>query len=203
MTCIRMSTRLRSFTVVAALLASACGPSVPGLASAPEPARQPSVTTDVVYGHKDGLALTFDVHWPARPNGAGIISIISGGWQSSVEMAGFIAAYYPPLNEKGFTVFAVRHGSSPRYPMSAIVADVRRVSLGKQAGFPGDQVDGGRSGGSTHRFASRPREWRRGSSYTATPTGSYRSSRERRCTKRCRRRGVGIVHPNRRRWTPV
>ena len=35
--------------------------------------------------------------------------------------------YSPPLNEKGFTVFVVRHGSSPRYPMSAIVSDVRRA----------------------------------------------------------------------------
>ena len=35
---------------------------VPGLT------RQPSVTTDVVYGHKDGLALTFDVY---RPDGRG------------------------------------------------------------------------------------------------------------------------------------
>ena len=33
----------------------------------------------------------------------------------------------PVLNQKGFTVFAVRHGSSPRYPMSAIVADMRRA----------------------------------------------------------------------------
>jgi acetyl esterase/lipase len=35
------------------------------------------VTTDVVYGHKDGLALTFDVYRPAQPNGAGVISIVS------------------------------------------------------------------------------------------------------------------------------
>jgi acetyl esterase/lipase len=31
------------------------------------------------------------------------------------------------LNAKGFTVFVVRHGSSPRYPLSAIVSDVRRA----------------------------------------------------------------------------
>lgn len=92
----------------------------------PEPTLQPSVTTDVVYGHKDGLALTLDVHRPARPNGAGIISIVSGGWQSSVEMAQIFSQAYPPLIEKGFTVFAVRHGSWPKYPMSSIVADVRR-----------------------------------------------------------------------------
>ena len=122
-----MSTRMRSVVVLPTFLAYACAPSTPDRAGAAEPARQPSVITDVVYGHKDGLALTLDVYRPARPNGAGIISIVSGGWQSSVEMGRFIAAYYPPLNEKGFTVFAVRHGSSPKYPMSAIVADVRRA----------------------------------------------------------------------------
>ena len=92
------------------------------------PRASPSVTTDVVYGHKDGLALTFDVYRPAQPNGAGVIVIVSGAWQSSVEMGRLIAqGYCPPLNEKGFTAFAVRHGSSPRYPMSAIVADMRRA----------------------------------------------------------------------------
>jgi acetyl esterase/lipase len=91
-----------------------------------QPARQPSVTTDVVYGHKDGLALTLDVHLPAQPNGAGLISIVSGGWQSSVELSQIFTKAYPPLTEKGFTVFAVRHGSWPRYPLSSIVADMRR-----------------------------------------------------------------------------
>jgi acetyl esterase/lipase len=88
------------------------------------------MTRDVVYGQKeDGLALTFDVLRPARPNGAAVIAIVSGGWQSSVEMSRAIVDGYlsPLLNEKGFTVFAVRHGSSPRYPMSAIVGDVRRA----------------------------------------------------------------------------
>src|SRR5688572_11616399 len=125
--CIRMSNCLRSFVVFAALLTCACAASTRGLEGAPEP-RQPSVATDVVYGHKDGLALTFDVHRPAQPNGAGVIVIVSGGWQSSVEMGRLIGqGYSPPLNAKGFTVFAVRHGSSPRYPMSAIVADMRRA----------------------------------------------------------------------------
>ena len=122
------STRLRSPVVLFALVGcvgSACAPAV-GVPQAPT--RQPSVTTDVVYGHKDGLALTFDVHRPAQPNGAGVISIVSGGYQSSVEMSRLIAqGAYPPLNDRGFTVFAVRHGSSPRYPMSEIVADTRRA----------------------------------------------------------------------------
>ena len=95
MMCFRMSNCLRSFVALAALLTCACAPSVAGLAGAPEPARQPSVTKNVVYGHKDGLALTFDVYRPAHPNGAGVISIVSGGWQSSVEMGSFIAAPIP------------------------------------------------------------------------------------------------------------
>jgi len=121
-------TRMRSPVVLLALVACACSATARGIGAVPAPTRQASVTTDVVYGHKDGLALTFDVHRPAQPNGAGVISIVSGGYQSSVEMGRLIAqGFYPPLNDKGFTVFAVRHGSSPRYPMSAIVADTRRA----------------------------------------------------------------------------
>ena len=123
------STRLRSPVVMLALVACACSATARGIGAASAPARQPAVTTDVVYGHKDGLALTFDVHLPAQPNGAGVIAIVSGGWQSSVEMSRLIVNGYlsPLLNDKGFTLFAVRHGSSPRYPMSAIVADIRRA----------------------------------------------------------------------------
>ena len=125
---IRIGTRFRWSVALLALVACACSASVPRIGDAPARTRQPSLTTDVVYGHKDGLALTFDVHRPAQPNGAGVIVIVSGGWQSSVEMGRLIAqGYCPSLNAKGFTVFAVRHGSSPRYPMSAIVADMRRA----------------------------------------------------------------------------
>ena len=118
---------MRSSVVLLALVACVCSASARLNRDAQAPARQPSVTTDVVYGHKeDGLALTLDVHRPARPNGAGLISIVSGGWQSSVELAQIFAQAYPPLIEKGFTVFAVTHGSWPRYPLSSIVADMRR-----------------------------------------------------------------------------
>ena len=101
------STRLRSPAVLLALIACACSATPRGIGTAPALAPQPSVTTDVVYGHKDGLALTFDVHRPAQPNGAGVIAIVSGGYQSSVEMGRLMAQGYPPLNNKGFTVFAV------------------------------------------------------------------------------------------------
>jgi hypothetical protein len=65
------SSRVRSPVVLLALVACACSATARGIGTATTPARQTSVTTDVVYGHKDGLALTFDVHRPAQPNGAG------------------------------------------------------------------------------------------------------------------------------------
>jgi len=120
--------RLRSSVVLLALVC-ACSATAVGIGAVTAPARQPSVATEVVYGHKDGLALTLDVHRPVQPNGAGVIAIVSGGWQSSVEMSRLIVDGYlaPLLTEKGFAVFAVRHGTSPRYPMPAIVSDVRRA----------------------------------------------------------------------------
>jgi hypothetical protein len=78
--------RWRSSVALLALVACVYSASSAQVDAVPPPARQPSVTTDVVYGHKDGLALTLDVHRPAHPNGAGLISIVSGGWQSSVEL---------------------------------------------------------------------------------------------------------------------
>ena len=110
-----------------ALAACVCSASVRVVGDAQAPTPQPPVTSDVVYGYKeDGLALMLDVYRSARPNGAGVIGIVSGDWQSSVELAQAFAQAAPPLNEKGFTVFVVRHGSRARYPLSSVVADVRR-----------------------------------------------------------------------------
>ncbi len=86
-----------------------------------------TITPDVVYGHKDGLALTFDVFAPnENANGAGVLFMVSGGWYSSWSPPEAMQARFAPLTSKGFTVFAVRHGSSPRYGIPDAVADVRR-----------------------------------------------------------------------------
>ena len=114
----------------------------------PERPPQPPVMREVAYGLAEGVPLTLDVHRPARPNGAAVIAIVSGGWQSSVEMSRLIVDGYlfPLLGEKGFTVIAVRHGAGPTHPMSAIVADVRRAVrfVRRHAGEYG--VDPGRIG---------------------------------------------------------
>lgn len=145
-----MRNALIALVAAATVLTSACQAVAPGVQDIAETNRA-SVTTDVVYGHKDGLALTFDVYAPATPNGAAVISLLSGGWRSSWELlqqfvenpggglrpltadeaddslGPFVAHSYASLLDSGFTVFAVRHGSSPRYGMADIVGDVRRA----------------------------------------------------------------------------
>ena len=73
------------------------------------------VVTDVVYGHVDGMATVYDVSIPASPNGAGVIFVISGGFLSTLEQQAFIAPVAEPLLSAGFTVFHLRHPSTPRY----------------------------------------------------------------------------------------
>jgi acetyl esterase/lipase len=84
------------------------------------------ITADVVYGHKDGMALTFDILTPSDPNGAAVMWLQSGGWYSNwMEPEILVLASAGMLNE-GYTVFIVRHGSAPRYQVPDAVADVQR-----------------------------------------------------------------------------
>jgi len=89
---------------------------------------QAEIVTDVVYGHKDGLAMTFDVIKPkANSNGAAVIFMVSGGWVSPYNPPQQTATRFKDLLDKGFTLIAVRHGSSPKYLIPEIVSDVRRA----------------------------------------------------------------------------
>lgn len=95
-------------------------------AGAARAADKPAVVPDVVYGHKDGLALTYDVIPAAKPNGAAIVWIQSGGWYSNwVDPAAWPVVNKPYL-DKGYTVYILRHGSAPKYAIPDAVADVRR-----------------------------------------------------------------------------
>ena len=85
------------------------------------------VIPDVVYGHKDGMALTFDIFKPkTHTNGAAIIFMVSGGWVSNYVPTEQALPRYQELLDAGFTVITLRHGGSPKYLIPEIVADVRR-----------------------------------------------------------------------------
>ena len=87
----------------------------------------PQITSDVVYGHKDGLALTMDVYTPDDANSAAVLFMVSGGWYSKWAPPKASLALFQPFLNKGYTVFAVRHGSSPKYSIPDAVSDVRRA----------------------------------------------------------------------------
>jgi len=93
------------------------------------------ITRDVVYGHKMGMALTYDVIQPAKPNGAGILFMNSGGWFSrwfdpadAVDSATGRGLNFNNVVDSGFTLFIVRHGSAPLFKVPEAVADVKRAT---------------------------------------------------------------------------
>lgn len=87
-----------------------------------------SLEPDVVYGHKDGLALTMDVYRPElNANGAAVMFMVSGGWVSKWAPPERAKPIFKPFLDEGYVVFAVRHGSSPRYTIPEAVSDVRRA----------------------------------------------------------------------------
>jgi acetyl esterase/lipase len=101
-----------------------------GPLAAPTPAAaegEPAITPDVVYGHKDGMALIYDVIRPANANGAGVLFMASGGWVSFWRPPEARVGGYQALLDAGFTVFTVYHGSSPRYRVPDAVGDARRA----------------------------------------------------------------------------
>jgi acetyl esterase/lipase len=108
---------------------------------------------DVIYGRKHGTALTFDIFKPkANANGLGVIFCVSGGWFSSHDMMpiGFIT----PLTDRGYTVFAVVHGSQPKFQIPEVLDDMHRAVRfirlhAKDYGIDPDRIGiyGGSAGG--------------------------------------------------------
>jgi acetyl esterase/lipase len=125
-----------------------------GCASLPA-ADEPNFTRkeDVIYGRKFGMALTLDVFTPIEnANGAAVIWVVSGGWFSSHSsinvnlMKEFLA--------RGYTVFAVVHGSQPKFTIPEVLEDMHRSvrfirQNAKQYGIDPERIgiSGGSAGG--------------------------------------------------------
>jgi len=97
-------------------------------------AAQGRVEKNVVYGMYSGSALLLDVHYPAQPNGLGIVFIAGSGWNSAL---GYGAAplkespqveiYVPSLTQAGYTVFTVTHRATPAFRYPVPVEDAQRA----------------------------------------------------------------------------
>jgi acetyl esterase/lipase len=90
------------------------------------PAQDYTRKEDVIYGRKYGLAMTLDVFTPkTKPNGRGVIYCVSGGWFSSKEATNVF--WFRELLDRGYTVFAVVHGSQPKFTIPEVLDDMHRA----------------------------------------------------------------------------
>lgn len=109
-------------------------------------ADDPQVVPDVVYGHKDGMALTYDVLKPAKQSGAAILWVQSGGWYSTYADPKTLIGASKGFLDKGYTVVILRHGSAPKYTVPEAVADVRRAVRAVRLNAKGHGIDPNRLG---------------------------------------------------------
>lgn len=80
--------------------------------------------SDVIYGRKFGMALTMDVFTPKeKANGAAVVWVVSGGWFSSRDAINI--SFMQELLKRGYTVFAVMHGSQPKFQIPEAIADMK------------------------------------------------------------------------------
>src|SRR5579872_3940618 len=83
-------------------------------------------TEDVIYGRKFGVALTMDVFTPKeKANGCGIVYCVSGGWFS--DKGGINPGVYKEFLDRGYVVFAVVHGSQPKFTIPEVLEDMHRA----------------------------------------------------------------------------
>jgi acetyl esterase/lipase len=82
--------------------------------------------SDVVYDHRDGVALVFDVLVPEKQNGIAVFRLVSGGWMS-FNASAYKADDFKAFTDKGITVFLVSHGSKPRYKVPEIIDQLQRA----------------------------------------------------------------------------
>lgn len=94
-----------------------------------------TISSDHIYGHKAGMALTLDVVRPSGPsNGIGLLYMVSRGFVSNYfDLDKAMATSkqrngrFSSLTDRGYTLFMVRHGSAPYFKVPDAVDDVRRA----------------------------------------------------------------------------
>lgn len=84
-----------------------------------------------VYGHRDGMAMFYDVEIPPDPNGLGIVLVVSGGWVSGEDNLNLSKPFWDVLLDEGYTLFEIYHPAIPSYRIpdafNALQAGVRHI----------------------------------------------------------------------------
>ena len=115
-----MTTRLHLLARFAGLICLALTSALPDAL-----AGQAFQRTEVIYGRKFGTALTLDAFRPEKTNGCGVLLMVSGGFFSGHEAIN--VTFIKPFLDRGYTVFAVVHGSQPKFTIPEIVQDIHRA----------------------------------------------------------------------------
>lgn len=110
---------------------------------------------EIIYGRKDGMALTMTMVTPKlKSNGRGIIAVLSGNWVSAERMREGFAERAGVYLQSGYTVFGVMVSSQPRYTIPDEIIDLKRAVRfirynAKEYGINADKigVTGSSSGG--------------------------------------------------------
>jgi len=78
-------------------------------------AQNTRIIHDQIYGHRDGMAMYYDVEIPANPNGLGIIFVVSGGFVSGADNLNISRPFWTILLDAGYTLFEIYHPAMPTY----------------------------------------------------------------------------------------
>jgi acetyl esterase/lipase len=84
-------------------------------------------TDGIIYGQRGDRPLPLDWIRPRKPNGLGVLVLVSGGWKSG-KAGSFQPWMAAPLLRRGYTVFAVYHVSQPDATVMDIIADMHRAA---------------------------------------------------------------------------
>ena len=83
---------------------------------------------EIIYGRKDGMALTMMLLKPTGSgNGKAIISVLNGNWVSAPRMMDAFLTRSNIYLEKGYTMFGVMVSSQPQYTIPDEINDLKRA----------------------------------------------------------------------------
>jgi acetyl esterase/lipase len=86
------------------------------------------IQQEFIYGRKDGMALTLiQIKPKVKPNGRGIICVISGGFYSNYNGIEVNTTLLEQFLSKGYNVFTVVHSSTPKYTIPDAINDLKRA----------------------------------------------------------------------------
>jgi acetyl esterase/lipase len=82
---------------------------------------------ELIYGRKDGMALTLVMLTPpGEKNGKAIISLVSGGWYTQEEWIPYYTKNAETFLQRGYTVFLVMPSGRPVFTIPDGIADAKR-----------------------------------------------------------------------------